>query len=81
MTAGPALAALNARVVNCRRCPRLVAYREWMEFPQPIELGASLLGHAQTLQKDLLVSEAENDVSAAEMPVGQPAFQTLSDAL
>ena len=28
MTAGPALAALNARVVNCRRCPRLVAYRE-----------------------------------------------------
>jgi uracil-DNA glycosylase family 4 len=28
MADGPALAALNARVINCRRCPRLVAYRE-----------------------------------------------------
>src|ERR687898_337296 len=28
MTAASALAALNTRVINCRRCPRLVAYRE-----------------------------------------------------
>jgi uracil-DNA glycosylase family 4 len=28
MAVGPALAALNARVIDCRRCPRLVAYRE-----------------------------------------------------
>jgi uracil-DNA glycosylase family 4 len=28
MTVGSSLAALNARVIICRRCPRLVAYRE-----------------------------------------------------